>query len=333
MIRQQVEVTVPFNAKKKIFPDGTVKLTKYKFTAYGIEEGYERIEEHRNRLVQTDQGRETYYDFVQAYKDRKEMRAIKLRNAMVQETGFDIITPLAIIYQPEDSRLRVSSVESAEERKRKKVLYNIAKTRNKIFDIASANDFNFFITLTYDSKKCDRYSFQECSKKVRKFMNHFKNEHKDDCPNFKYLLVHEQHKDGAYHYHGLIYLDKIDTLRLADHQPRGCKYPVYNWGRWKNGFSTVTEIQDKDATRKYILKYISKNIDEDYVKGQRHFYYSQNCAKPVIDKLMITNDDILALYDEVYDTDRSTGYESTVDNLQDSIDLIADFRYGINDDE
>lgn len=331
MIKKQIEVTKPFNAKQKTFPDGTIKLTRYKFTAYGIEEGYERVYEDRRvcKNVQADKSRETYFDFVQAYKDRKEMRAIESRRAMVQETDTDIITPLSIVYKPKDSRLSEPNMADQEERRRKKVLYNIAKTRNKIFDLASANDFNYFITLTYDSKCCDRYSFADCSKKARKFMNNFASEHKTDCPNFKYLLVHEQHKDGAYHYHGLIYLDNADTLKLADRQPKGCKYPVYNWGRWRNGFSTVTEIQDKDATRKYILKYISKNIDEDYVKGQRHFYYSQNCAKPTVDKLMITDDEMMALYDEVYDTARSTGYESTVDNIQASIDLIADFRYGV----
>lgn len=334
MIKKQVEVTVPFNAKKKTYPDGTVKLTKYKFCAYGIERGYERVEEqHRGicETIQADKPRETYASFVQDWKDRKEMRAIKLRHAMAQEAACDLITPLAIIYKPKASRLREPNLDAIEERRRKKVLYNIAKTRNKIFDIASANDFNYFITLTYDSKKCDRYSFTECSKKVREFMRNFTKEHRLDCPNFKYLLVHEQHKDGAYHYHGLIYLENTDTLKLADKQPKGCKQIVYNWGRWKNGFSTATEIQDKDATRKYILKYISKNIDEDYVKGQRHFYYSQNCAKPVVEKMMITDQDILALYDEVYDTDRSTGYESTVDNLAECIDMISDFRYGIVD--
>lgn len=331
MIKKQIEVTKPFNAKKKTFPDGTIKLTRYKFTAYGIEEGYECVDEDRRvcETLQTDKRRETYASFVQDWKDKKEMRAIESRCSMVQEGSSDLLEALAIVYKPKDSRLSEPNLERQEERRRKKVLYNIAKTRNKIFDIASANDFNYFITLTYSAEKCDRYSFQECSKKVRKFMDNFRREHLVDCPNFKYLLVHEQHKDGAYHYHGLIYLENTDTLKLADRQPKGCKYPVYNWGRWKNGFSTVTEIQDKDATRKYILKYISKNIDEDYVKGQRHFYYSQNCAKPTVEKLMITDDDILSLYDEVYDTDRSIGYETTVESLQESIDLISDFRYGV----
>ena len=332
MIKQQVEITVPFNAKRKVYPNGDIKLTKFKFTAYGIECGYERVdEEHRGicKDVCSDKRRETYSSFVQDYKDRRRLREIQSHNAMACETDCDLISPVSVVYIPEDSRLGREEKHS-EERRRKKVLYNIAKTRNKIFDIACANDFNYFITLTYNKDKCDRYSFQDCSKKVRQYMNNFMKEHKLDCPNFKYLLVHEQHKDGAYHYHGLIYLENTDTLQLATHQPKACKYPVYNWGRWKSGFSTVTEIQDADATRKYILKYISKNIDEDYVKGQRHFYYSQNCAKPIIDKLLITDSELLALYDEVYDTDRSTGYASTVNEIDESISMIMEHRYGLS---
>lgn len=329
-MQKEIDVTVPFDTIKKTYPDGSVVLKKLKFTGYKIKQGYEsETDEERwarhEAYKQVTKPKDTYGSVVADFRDRQYMRLRGIQMAMdcaeaVEDTPHPDVQPESVSDEERTAQ--------AEEKRRRKILYNIAKTRNKIFDIARSNEFNYFITLTYASDKCDRYSFTDCSAKVRKFMNHFKSEHKSDCPNFKYLLVHEQHKDGAYHYHGLIYLEDTSTLKLADRQPKGCKQTMYNWGRWKNGFSTVTEIQDADATRKYILKYISKNIDEDYQKGQRHFYYSQNCLKPEVES-MVSDKQMLMLYDLVYDTERSTGYESTVEKLDEMAGLISDLRYGL----
>lgn len=328
-MQKEIDVTVPFDTIKKTYPDGSVMLKKLKFTGYKIQRGYEP-ETDDERLARHDyqknkKHKDTYASVVMDWRDRQYMRLHGVQGAV--DVDADAQSDTDTIVQPE-SVLTPEREAELEQKRKNKVLYNIAKTRNKIFDIARSNEFNYFITLTYASDKCDRYSFTDCSAKVRKYMNNFKNEHKKDCPNFKYLLVHEQHKDGAYHYHGLIYLEDTSTLKLADKQPKGCKQTVYNWGRWRNGFSTVTEIQDADATRKYILKYISKNIDEDYQKGQRHFYYSQNCLKPEIESI-VSDKQMLMLYDQIYDTDRSTGYESTLDKLDDMASLIAGLRYGL----
>lgn len=328
-MQKEIDVTVPFDTIRKIYPDGSVVLKKLKFTGYKIQRGYEP-ETDEERLARHDyqknkKHKDTYASVVMDFRDRQYMRLHGVQGAVDDD---------AVTQGDTDTDLQSQSVSDAQraaeiERKRKnKILYNIAKTRNKIFDIARSNEFNYFITLTYSSDKCDRYSFSDCSKKARQFMDNFKRRNKDTCPNFKYLLVHEQHKDGAYHYHGLIYLEDTSTLKLADKQPKGCKQTVYNWGKWRNGFSTVTEIQDAEATRKYILKYISKNIDEDYQKGQRHFYYSQNCLKPEVES-MVSDKQMLMLYDQIYDTDRSTGYESTVEKLEEMAGMIATLRYGL----
>lgn len=328
-MQKEIDVTVPFDTIRKIYPDGSVVLKKLKFTGYKIQRGYEP-ETDDERLARHDyqknkKHKDTYASVVMDWRDRQYMRLHGVQGAvddvaLTQSDTDTIIQPEPVLTPEREAEL--------EQKRKNKVLYNIAKTRNKIFDIARSNDFNYFITLTYSADKCNRYSFTECSKKVRKFMNHFKERNADTCPNFKYLLVHEQHKDGAYHYHGLIYLEDTSTLKLADKQPKGCKQTVYNWGKWRNGFSTVTEIQDAEATRKYILKYISKNIDEDYQKGQRHFYYSQNCLKPEVES-MVSDKQMLMLYDQIYDTDRSTGYESTVEKLEEMAGMIATLRYGL----
>lgn len=330
MIQKEIDVSVPFNSIKKIYPNGDILIKKFKFTSYKIKKGYELVDERLAHHV-IDKNKDFIFksDFISDWEDRRYRNLLNIQRSI--SNNFDIAEIKNMDFCSKPLFIKEGIDVADEEKKRKKILYNIAKTRNKIFDIARSNDFNYFITLTYNSQSCDRYSFSDCSSKIRKFMNNFKNEHKFDCPNFKYLLVHEQHKDGAYHYHGLIYLENADLLQLAGRQPKNCKQIVYNWSRWKNGFSTATEIQNQEATRKYILKYINKNIDENYQKGQRHFYYSQNCLKPQIES-MISNPQMLMLYNQIYDTDRSTGYESTIDLQNEMLNSIMKSRYGIEGD-
>lgn len=183
-----------------------------------------------------------------------------------------------------------------------KVKDNLVKTKEKIYDLANANEWNYFVTLTFSSEKCDRYSFDETSKKVRQFFNNYRKRKDKDM---KYLLVHETHKDGAYHYHGLIYLNNTDTLIDSGKTTKNDD-TIYNWHSYKLGFSTVTEIKDLMATKFYILKYLDKDIDKDYVKGQRRFYYSQNLNKPTVESAFDYN---VENFDFVYESEYSIGYE------------------------
>lgn len=339
-MQKEIDVTVPFDTIKKIYPDGSVTLKKLKFTGYKIQRGYES-ETDEERLARHDyqknkKHKDTYASVVMDWRDKQYIRLHGVQGTVDCDADAQGDTDTIVQSQPISDDERAAEIE----RKRKnKVLYNIAKTRNKIFDIARSNDFNYFITLTYNADKCDRYSFSDCSKKVRQFMNNFSKRNKDTCPNFKYLLVHEQHKDGAYHYHGLIYLEHEDFLvydpvrsKQYARAHHGQKLDIYNWCKWRNGWSTVSKIDNQDACRKYILKYISKNIDEDYQKGQRHFYYSQNCLKPEVES-MVSDKQMLMMYDQVYETDRSIGYESTLDNLDEMAGMIAELRYGLDGDD
>lgn len=267
-----------FNAREKLYPDGTVEIKRLNFVSQYRSEGYE--------LVQNKP---------------------KIKSTEIEPIDSDMI-----ITQP---------VEKSQEELDKKTLDNIQRAKNNIFDIAISNQWNYFITLTYNSEKCDRYSFQDTSKKVRVFMNNFKRLHKVDCPNFRYLIVHEMHKDGAFHYHGLIYLD--DDATMVDSGKRTKKdQPIYNWDKWFNGWSTATKIDNLGACCNYITKYVSKSIEESYTKGQRRYYYSQNCKKPVVNRYMI-DDEELTQYDCIYKTDISSGYET-------DLATMIDARYGID---
>ena len=319
-MKTQAEVSIPFNSIIKRYPDGTITVKRLNCICYKVEKGYEPITDEEMRIY----GNVEKKTDTERKDNTKDIRLSELQDGISNDEDEKELANKFFEVQPISDEKRAAL---AEEKRRRKILYNIAKTRNKIFDIARSNNFNYFITLTYSSECCDRYSFTECSRKVRVFMNNFRRLHGKTCPNFKYLLVHEQHKDGAYHYHGLIYLEDDSLLKYDPIRSKQIKMPIYNWSNWKNGFSTVSLIDNPEACRKYILKYISKNIDEDYRKGQRHFYYSQNCAKPEKESVM-SDDQMLMLMKEVYRTERSTGYETTVDELNENLSIIEKFRRG-----
>lgn len=78
---------------------------------------------------------------------------------------------------------------------------SMRRSKKQIYYLARSNVWEWFVTLTLDGKKIDRYDFENASKKVRKW---FENIKRRKAPDLYYLIVPEQHKDGAWHFHGLL---------------------------------------------------------------------------------------------------------------------------------
>jgi hypothetical protein len=97
--------------------------------------------------------------------------------------------------------------------------------------------------------------------------------------------VPEQHKDGAWHMHGLIggvdsaHLVKFDDMEKAPLKLKGKDY--YNWTKYgeKFGFCSLGKIKNREAAAKYITKYISKDIAKSVKEVGAHLYYSSKGLK------------------------------------------------------
>lgn len=77
---------------------------------------------------------------------------------------------------------------------------SISRTKRNIREIALSNNFEYFATITVNSKNADRFSLDECQELLRKKFKKLKRINK----NFAYIFITEKHKDGAFHFHGLI---------------------------------------------------------------------------------------------------------------------------------
>lgn len=161
------------------------------------------------------------------------------------------------------------------------------RTLQNIYKYSRQCVWEYFITLTFDSGKCDRYSFDDCNSKTKDW---FKNQHRRFSMDLKYLYVPELHKDGAYHFHGLI--ADCGNMKITDsgrvsiggkaykrtesnkHMPT-----IYNLDGWHFGWSTATKVTDTKRVSSYITKYITKDLCS-VTKNKRRFYRSRNISEP-----------------------------------------------------
>ena len=65
---------------------------------------------------------------------------------------------------------------------------NVKRAKDKVFDIALLNRFEYFVTLTLDKEKIDRFDAKAVSKVLRKSFYNFQHRY-----NAKYLLIPEHH--------------------------------------------------------------------------------------------------------------------------------------------
>ena len=176
---------------------------------------------------------------------------------------------------------------------------SLNRTRNNVYKYSRQADWEYFITLTFDSGKVNRYDFDICMKKSCEWLKNQRNRY---APDLKYLIVPEQHKDGAWHIHGVLACvgDMIftDSGRVAKGgkayviNATNSKYPtIYNLSGWKNGWSTATKVRDKHKVASYIVKYITKDLCS-VTSGKHRYYKSNNIAEPVEHGFIVSPDDM-----------------------------------------
>lgn len=141
------------------------------------------------------------------------------------------------------------------------------RAKNKVRDYVMTNgDMNYFVTYTLNPERVeDRYDEKKIYKQMRNWLSdRVKRE------GFKYVLVPEGHRDGAWHFHGFTNMDL----------------------GWKYGFKKVADIrksQDRHRTVSYSTSYINKNGKKF---NGRFYLHSNNLKDP--DKIYYNQD-----FDEV----------------------------------
>lgn len=170
--------------------------------------------------------------------------------------------------------------ESTEER----LASSISRTKARIYEYALCNEFQFFCTFTQSAEKVkDRYNLTDFRKSFSQWV---RNQNRERTTPIRYLLIPEQHKDGAWHLHGLIagLVVGVDLVpfSLKERLPYSIRNTlkkgetVYNWEKYSNkyGFFTATAIKSKLKASAYITKYVTKDVAQQGRESGAHLFFA-----------------------------------------------------------
>ena len=185
------------------------------------------------------------------------------------------------------------------------------RSKNNLIDILKSNDFNFFVTLTFDKNKIDRLD----DNKTRKSFTQWVANIQRALPNLFYVAVPEYHKKGGLHFHLLIGGITAKDLGLKDSgkvvKSGRCKgQTIYNVSKWDNkGFSTATRVLDTNAVKYYLLKYLTKTKVDPRFFYKKRFYVSRNINRPQINKMSFVCSDTFNIFDSIIKENYNIDYE------------------------
>lgn len=205
--------------------------------------------------------------------------------------------------------LSVWELERAEELDRRRDSDSLARSkrraRTNVRDIALNTPFRYFVTLTLDGARINRYDPAAVIKALSTW-----------CDNqvrrkgLAYVLVAELHQDGAIHFHGF-FNDALPVVDSGTMVPPGGGKPkrprsgaqraawaaqggrvVYNLPAWTLGFTTAIELYgDRYAAVGYVCKYITK---AEAKVGGRWYYSGGALGRPEVEYLDLNVEDLAA---------------------------------------
>ena len=160
----------------------------------------------------------------------------------------------------------VGSKYKSDDMKKVRLSQSLSRSRRNIFELVMCNDFKYFFTGTFDENKIDRFDLSEIRKVFTKWLNNYKTR---KAPDFKYLMIVEEHKKGGYHLHGCLSGIPENDLALNE-------YGYFDWLPYvkRFGYMSLSEINDKSATAKYITKYVTKQLGNCLEAGRSTVWHS-----------------------------------------------------------
>ena len=168
-----------------------------------------------------------------------------------------------------------------------KLLNNLTRAKTKIFELALCNEWEYFITLTINRDKQNRYDLDAYHKRLSQFIRDY---NKKYGLQIKFLLVPEKHKDGAWHEHGFIMglpKEHLTEFTLSQKLPNYLRKKlkdgedIYNWLPYmkKFGFCDLEPIKSHQGASYYVLKYITKDLQRSVSKLGGHLYRASQGLK------------------------------------------------------
>ena len=147
---------------------------------------------------------------------------------------------------------------------------NLSRAKARIKELTLCNDWSHFVTLTLNENKVvnDRYNLEDYIKKLGYWISDYNKKYN---ANLKYILIPEQHQNGAWHMHGLMNGIAPESLRKN-------KNGYWEIGYYADrfGWFSCSPVKNKKKISTYITKYIVKALQATAIGLCKHsFYHSQ----------------------------------------------------------
>lgn len=180
--------------------------------------------------------------------------------------------------------------DKAQKERTRKQVYAI---RRRIKGYALANDFKWFVTLTFNHEKVNSFDFETAKTTLLKWCRRIRNKYN----KFDYLLVPELHKSGATHFHGLLGDIPADFTEAVNPRTGSLLIrhdrQVYNLTDWKYGFSDCEKIENPEKSASYITKYITTALlTNKEMYNKKRYFNSQGLIKPTVTFDMTDNSEL-----------------------------------------
>ena len=170
----------------------------------------------------------------------------------------------------DESKLEIDDVKQKKNRE-----YVKYKARNDVRRLINANVYQWkdekgdvflpvFLTLTFAQNIKDLLL---ANKEFRKFIKRLGNQLAHDQAYVKYVAVPEFQKRGAVHYHLVMFNLPYIKARVIEKI-------------WTHGFIKINAIDEVDNVGAYVCKYMTKEDDQDKLKGQKCYFTSRSINKP-----------------------------------------------------
>lgn len=198
------------------------------------------------------------------------------------------LTPVGIAQGVSTKEIHDFNVESgwindldidADDMAKEAVRTSISRSKRIVRELVASNPWDFFVTITLDPRKWDRYSgkgLQETISRLSHKWRYMQRNGQRPYKGYRYIMVPEPHQDGAIHLHGVVrympeeYLKRytVDDIGAARPLPQYIKdcisegKEIWHCSVWDElfGYNTIEPIKDVDRISTYITKYITKDL-------------------------------------------------------------------------
>lgn len=147
---------------------------------------------------------------------------------------------------------------------------SFARSKRCVIDYGMNNEWDFFVTITFDGNKVDRYNAPVVLRRLRNALKDYRRFYDSD---FAFVLVPEKHADGAIHFHGLFKIGRTDLVERHFDVYKRCVYYRLDFFYRRLGRFRMDKIAS-NAT--YVSAYITKYMTKE---NERIFQHRYLCSK------------------------------------------------------